>query len=351
MNVLKIMVNEQIIWDEILETFSQGKIRDLERVEDVESQGRDPLEVILKIDEITKQGLGVALQPDFFSKLNARVKRKNLQPLKWRRIGSKRQAIDERITPYDLFREARDEMKIGKYYGGTGWRGISSRENKNFLFYSWIEGWELVDVARDLILVKRYDLPDELRGETYERRTEIAKEISKLTQRKQGIDLLKQNIMKKGGSRIGIVPSRSEKRFYTDMRIDGFPVKFRGDSSELYYSVWFDMTSKSHSCKDKQMFISYFRPREEFFCAHDIAFIVRAHQKEIKTYFRSSGFYPDPYLVFTPFVRPNPDLMDANKRYRKQVFKYVKGKRKPIAKIDREMLLVFEAQATDAKFF
>ena len=345
------MDNNQSKQDLIIDHFSPGRIRDCERVESVESRGRNPLEVILEIDEITKQGLGVAMQPDFFSKLNARVIRKNLQPLKWRRIRSKKQAIREKITPYDLFRETRDEMKIGRYYGGTGWRGLSDNRNKNFLFYSWIEGWELENLAGGLIQIKRYDLPDELREETYERRTEIAKEISKLTQRKQGSDLLKQNIMKKGGKRTGIVPSRTDRGKFYNMRIDGFPVKFRGVLLDNHYAVWFDMTSPSHSCTDKQMFLSYFRPREEFFCAHDISFIARAHQKEIKAFFRSSGFYPDPYLVFTPFVKPNPDLMDSNQRYRKQVFKYVKNRRVPIGKIDREMMLVYHMQATDTKFF
>lgn len=344
------MENNKSSWDGIMETFSPGRIRDFEKVEKIETRRRDPLEVILEVDEITKQGFGVALTSDIFTKLNARIRRKNLQPLKWRRISSKKQARSERIVPYDLFAEARENMVLRRYYGGTGWRGLSDNRNKNFLFYSWIEGWELANIAENLIIINRYDMPDALRKESHEKRTEIAKEISKLTQRKQGIDLLKQNIMKKGGMRTGIVPSRTDRGEFYSMRVNGFPVKFVGVPSDAHYAVWFDMTS-FHMCEDKRMFLSYFRPREEFFCAHDIAFIARTHKKEIDTYSEKLGLYPDPYLVFTPFVEPNPDLMDSNRGYSKQVFKYVKNRRVPIGKIDREMLLNFHIQATDAKFF
>lgn len=335
------MVGEQKIWNRIIENFSPGKISQLEKITTLDAREEDFLEVIRRVDDITRQGYGVVLPEEFFLELNARTLRKYLQPLKWRRIGSKKRAIEERITPYILMKESREKMKMGKYYGGTGWRGLSDRRNKNFLLYSWIEAWELFSIGKLLINIKRYDMPDELRQLEKEERVRIGREISKLTTKR--IDL-REEIMKRGGIRTGRVPSRSRAgKFYDDMRLEGLPLKFKGISSDYHHATWFDLTSK-HSCKDKQMFITYVRPREEILCAHDFAFLNASHDSDFT-------YNTDPFLVFTPSPKPNPLLVDANKRYRKLVFKRVKGRRMPIAKIDREGLLFCELKITDAKFF
>ncbi len=335
------MINEQKTWENIMENFSPGRISKLERIETLEAKERDFLRVIEQVDEITKQGSGAVLPGDFFLKLNARTLKKYLQPLKWRRVKSKKQAIEERVTPYMLMRESKEKMRMQTYYGGMGWRGLSDRRNKNFLLYSWIEGQELFSIAEDLINIKRYDLPGELKPLSAEERKRIGREKSKLTKRR--IDLIHE-IMKKGGIRTGKIPSRSRiGKFYDDMRMEGIPVKFKDIRSNHYYATWFDLTSK-HFCKDKQMFITYVRPREEIFCAHDIAFLIASHRNDFK-------YRKDPYLIFTPFPKPNPVLMSANKRYRKLVFKNVDGRRKPLSKIDREGLLFCELKLTNAKFF
>ena len=335
------MTNEQNVWDRIIENFSPGRIRSLGRVETLATDGRSFIEVINEVDDITRDNLGVVLPLEFFIELNARTLRKYLQPLKWRRVRSKREAREGKVTPYMLMNEVREQLQLEKYYGGMSWRGLSDRRNKTFLLYSWIEGWELFDLAGGLIRIKRYDVPEELRQLEEEERARISAEISKLTGKR--IDL-EQEIMGRGGIRTGRVPSRTTReRVYEDMRIDGLPVRFRDAHSNAFYATWFDITSK-HSCRDKQMFIAYVRPREEVFCAHDVAFLVGCHHEDY-TYHRN------PELVFTPFPRPNPALTDANRRYRKQVFKNVEGRRIPITKIDREGLLYCKIKATEAKFF
>jgi len=335
------MVNKQTTWDKIMKTFSPGRIRDLNRTEEIDTDKRDFLDIVTEIDGVTRDGSGVVLPQDFFIELNARTLRKYLQPLKWRRVKSKRQARKERITPYMLMQEARQKMRIEKYYGGTGWRGLSDRRNKNFLLYSWIEGWELFNIAGHLIKIRRYDRPEELQEVTEEERARISREISKLTKRRINLE---QEIMRRGGVRVGRVPSRTSRGgFYDDMKIEGLPVTFRGSSSDFCYSTWFDITSR-HSCKDKQMFIAYMRPREEIFCAHDVAFLSACYTNDYI-------YHSNPFLVFTPFPKPNPELVDANRRYRKQVFKRVGAKRVPISKIDREGLLFCEIKSTNAKFF
>lgn len=335
------METGQQIGDKIISTFSHGKISDLDEIKKISTEGRNFLEVILEIDDITREGAGVLLPSDFFIELNARTVRKYLQPLKLRRFKSKKQAIAERITPYALIREAREKIIDEKYYGGINWRGISDRKNKTFLLYSWLEGCELHEIAKPLIKVRRYDVPDELRELNQEERKKISDEISKLTKKRIDIE---HEIMQRGGVRTGAVPSRTERgKFYDDIRIDGLPVKFDGIKSDFHYATWFDISSR-HNCKDKQMFIAYARPREELFCSHDIAFLIACHNQD-------NEYHRNPYLVFTPFPTPNPTLTDANKRYRKMVFKEVKGRRVPINKIDREGLLFCEIKATDIQLF
>jgi len=332
---------EQNVWDRTIENFSPGRIRDLERVEEIGVEGRSFLEIIGDVDNITRAGLGAVLPQDFFIELNARTLRKYLQPLKWRRIRSKKQAREERITPYMLINEARQKLSAERYYGGMSWRGLSDRRNKTFLLYSWIEGWELFEIAKDLIKVKRYDIPEELEQLEAEERAKLSREIDKFTKRRINLE---QEIMKRGGIRTGKVPSRTQAaKFYDDMRMDGLPDKFRGIPSDSHYATWFDIASR-HSCKDKQMFIAYVRPREEIFCAHDVAFLIKCHHDDLL-------YHINPSLVFTPFPEPNPNLVDANMRYRKQVFKNADGRRVPLSKIDREGLLFCEIKATEAKFF
>lgn len=335
------MVNEQTVWDRIIDNFSSGRVKDFKRVEPIVTSGRDFAEVIGEVDDIIRENIGVVLPQDFFIELNARTLRKYLQPLKWRRLRSKREAIEERITPYILINDARERLRTEKHYGGMNWRGLSDKRNKTFLLYSWIEGWELFEIAQELISIRRYDIPEELKQLEEKERARISEEISKLTRKR--IDL-EQEIMRRGGIRTGRVPSRTTRdKFYDDIRMDGLPVKFKDISSNAFYAAWFDITSK-HSCRDKQMFIAYVRPREEVFCAHDIAYLVACH------YF-DSLYHKNPYLVFTPFPKPKATLIDANRRYRKQVFKSVEGRRVPLSKIDREGLLFCELKKTNAKFF
>jgi len=334
-------ISETLIWDKIIETFSPGKIRDLDEIREVNVEGRGFLEVILEIDDITKQGAGVLLPHDFFIELNARTVRKYLQPLKLRRFKSKKQAVAERTTPYSLIREAREKIMDEKYYGGISWRGISDRKNKTFLLYSWLEGYELYEIAKGIIKVRRYDTPEELKELKQEEREKMSEEISKLTKKRIDIE---HEIMRRGGVRVGAVPSRTEiEKLYDDVRMDGLPVKFKGVKSDSHYAVWFDIASR-HNCKDKQMFIAYVRPKEELFCAHDIAFLMACHN-------RDNDYHTNPFLVFTPFPAPNPTLADANRRYRKMVFKKAKGRRVPINKIDREGLLFCEIKATKIQLF
>lgn len=336
------MKNEDEIWENILGNFSLGKVSQLKKIEDIEAEKEDFIGTILLVEEITKQGFGVSLPEEFFLDLSARVLRKYLQPLKWRRVKTKKQAIEERATPYVLFSEARNKMDLNVFYGGTGWRGISDSRNKNFFLYSWLEGWELFEIGRSLIRSQRYDKPEDLEQLSSEERECMSREISKLTKRRIN---LKQEIMRRGGTRTGEVPSRTTRgKIYCDLRADGFPVNFKKSGSDLFYSSWFDLTCHYHSCEDKRMFISYARPREESFCAHDIAFIIKNHVDDMK-------YHTDPYLVFTPFPKPNKELSDSNRRYRKQVFKRVDGQRSPISKTDREGLLFCMLKATKAKFF
>ena len=73
--------------------------------------------------------------------------------------------------------EVREQLQLEKYYGGMSWRGLSDRRNKTFLLYSWIEGWELFDLAGGLIRIKRYDVPEELRQLEEEEREAYKKEL------------------------------------------------------------------------------------------------------------------------------------------------------------------------------
>ena len=338
------MEDEEKIWDRKLYNFSPGKISTLGEVRNLEAKAGDFITVIRQVDFLTKQGTKVVLPEEFFLGLSSRILRKYLQPLKWRRIKSKKQAIEEKVTPYQLMREAREKMSMDSYYGGMGWRGLSMPINKNFLLYSWIEGWELASLGSGLIKLRRYDKPDNLEQVSKDERKKMRRELSKVTRRKRGD--FKERILKKGGTRTGVIPSRSVrgKMYDKGMRIDGMPINFKGSRSNNHYASWFDLHSW-HTCKDKEFFIAYMRDREEFFCAHDIAFMITSYRDDYNQY------YSNPYLVFTPFPKPNPIFLDANKRYRKLVFKKVGGRRVALGKIDREGLLFCEAKATDAKFF
>jgi len=335
-------LNENQLFKKIIKNFSSGKPSEQERILQVECAGKNPLETILEVDGITKEGFGVLLSNDFFIDLNSRNLRKYLEPLKWKRINTKKQAQEEKTDPYTLFRGAINKLQRDNLYAGTGWRGISDKKNKNFWLYSLIEGWELFEIAGKLIKTNRYDLPDEMKSHSKDEIARISREISKITDKR--IDLRKE-IMKKGGIRTGCVPSRSkEGKFYDDLKVEKLPVKFYKIPSDFYYSTWFDLASK-HSCKEKQMFITYLRSREEFFCAHDIAFMIACHSQDYK-------YHKDPYLVFTPFPRPTEGLIDNNARYRKRVFKRVEGKIVPINKIEREQLLFLTVQSgQQAKIF
>lgn len=335
------------VWQRIIENFSPGKVRDIEEWKRIDTQGKSSLDVIADIEITTKRDsedeplIGVVISKDFFVDLSSRTVRKYLQPLKWRRVGSRKQAREERVTPYDLMREAQGNLRKGRYYGGMDWRGFD-RHNRTFLLYSWLEGFELFSIAPDLISIRRYDIPDELREEVGEERDRISRELAKLTGKRVGD--LKQRIMERGGIRVGKVPSRTDpEKLYDDMRIDSLPVAFRGMSHSPCHGTWFNITSR-HDCKDKQMFITYLRPKEELLCAHDIAFLMACHASDTR-------YRKDPRLLFIPFPDPNSDLVDANARYRKQVFKDVNGRRVPLNKIEREALLWCYLKATHTKFF
>jgi len=337
------MIGSEEIFDKIIKNFSPGKIWQLDHIKDIPAKQGDFINVISLVDDLTHQGYGVCLPEEFFLDLNARTLRKYLKPLKWRRIKSKKQAIEEEITPFILMNEARQRINSNVYYGGTGWRGISIPENKEFLFYSWIEGWELALLGRNLFKIRRYDNPEALEQlEDIIEKAHISEEISKITKRRIN---LKEEIMRKGGIRTGTTPSRTKKEFfYEDMRIDGLPVNFKKGRSDIFPAAWFNSTFHYHNCKDKINFIDYVCPKTEVICAHDIAFAT-------VNFLNDFDYHPESYMVFPIFPKPANQWFDANTIYRKMVFKKVKGRRMPINKIDREGLLWSHAKATKAKFF
>jgi len=336
------MIDEETIWDNITRTFSPGRIKDFSRVVDVEAKQGDFIPAIRQVDELVRQGYGFCLPDEFFLDLNARTLRKYLRTLKWRRMKSKKQAMEKRITPFYLMNESRGKISEGIYYGRTGWRGLSVPENKEFFLYSWIEGWLLGLKGRDLFRVRRYDKPEDLEQMDDVERARISREISKITESR--IDF-KEEIMRRGGIRTGQTPSRSTRDLiYKDMRQDGLPVRFKQSSSNLCHATWFDFTSHYHNCPDKKEWITYLGPRTELICAHDIAF-------STVNFLNDFRYKTDPYMVFPVFPRPSQEWFESYWGYRKNGFKRVGNRRQPLGKLDIEGLLFCHEKNTNAKFF
>ena len=292
----------------------------------------------------SKKDKKIILPQGYLPNLPAKIIRKYVSPIKTKRINSKKEARERKITPCPLYKEAIEKTNPAKWYAGISW-AINGRGSRNFFFVDLVEGWRHFFAAGKEIETKRYDIPEELEREKKERNA-IREEISKITGRKK-INL-EEEILRRGGKRYARVPSTTEENKFYDIMFTALPVVMP-KKEENAYALWFELESR-HYCEDKLFFISYIRPREEWFCKHEIATYTKLFFEDNNRDARRNS----PYLFFTPFPKPSTELFEFYynlERVRKPETKPEGIRNVPLDKIEKELLICRAFTEKKAKLF
>lgn len=341
-------------WKKLIEEYQSTKLKSYSEkinVSDIniktsgkpsESQIREIIERISLLNE----NQAIILPGDIMYQVDPKTVRKNMRRLSLRRIKTRKEAIDNKITPLILIQEKTDDLRRKKHisilqdYSGINFRSISNdHTNKNYLVADAIEGYNLSIIGKELISIKRYDTLDSLimRPKNQEK-GEIGKELKKIRPRKFFYEYEKKArevILRKQSARIANVPSTSKHSYHKNIRFLLLPQTFSDNKTpELnneFYATWFNIkTNPSCNCSDKANLIDYIHPGEVSFCLHEIAGF-RAMLAQDHT---NPEINENPYIATAPFFKPTKEAINLHSKLKKQVFvKRAPGKYTHLPKI------------------
>lgn len=348
------------VWERILQPNKLPNITDfpnkidLNDVMTIRESGKPTLEQIITIlDEIEHldNETALVLPEGFIYRVDARTVRKNVRPIALRRIRTKKEAIEQEITPEKLIKEKIEEMRarylsnpetLRDDYAGISYKGITDRKIKNYLLSDAIEGYLHAKTAGVLIKINRYDTLEsllkskefkELSEEERATVTRLTKaetryEILKIRKRKMLTEVpekVRRIILTKQAERaVLMVPSTSKAgKFYENIKFRKLPEAFPDDKypdlNKEFYASWTDFyTEPSCNCDDKMWFITYLRPNQIWNCVHEIA----AFRKAIAMDWQGNQpiTYPNPYIATSPFFKPTQKAIDYYMKERNQLF-------------------------------
>lgn len=258
----------------------------------------EQLTIILDSIERLDENTSLVLPQKILYELDPKYVKKNCKRIMLKRIYSKKEAIENELTPQKLIKEKiyelrekyeRDNSSLVKdNYAFINYRGITDKKTKNYLIVDAIEGYLLCNDANGLIKTKRYDTLEALLKLKHlqlprEERAFIRREIMKIRRRetltekeRKRAGFIREIILNKQAVRIALVPSKHIKNLFYRMKFNKLPLKFNDglipDLEKLYYATWTDLhIEPACNCEDKAYFINYINPGEIYHCVHEIA--------------------------------------------------------------------------------
>lgn len=323
--------------------FKKPWVRDFEDIIEVDQTNHINIQRLKRILLNLPSNEAISLDSSFFPEADSRKVRKYGIPIKLKRYKTKKEAIKDKAISFRLYDKALEKAKgKEKTYVGFSWRGISRGEskNKNFLVTSLVQGYMLYSIIKQIKTGLYFKL-SKLQTSDHERRM-ISNQIKQLNgYMPKGLDRVADIVIDKGGKISGTLPSkdynyRINNKSY-NIVIENLPIAYSARDKKCY-AVWFDLTSR-HMSDEKRFFISYIRPREEWFDSYDIALMFLAFDNNFNEW-KNRNFHNDPYIVFNPFPFPSSELTKLERKLRKNTFKNISGKHKVLTKIDEEVLLM-----------
>ncbi|MCS7134761.1 MAG: DUF2624 domain-containing protein [Candidatus Pacearchaeota archaeon] len=360
---------EEKIWDEILEKSKRPTHDKFQNEIDLTDLnilkcGRPSEEQIIEIlNQISKldQYTSLVLPEKILYEIDPRTVRKNVRPICLRRIRSKTEAIEKKITLEKLIKEKIEEMrekfisnpeKICEDYAGINYRGITDKKVKNYLMCDVIEGYLHAKDAGILIETKRYDTLEkllkskEIDSFDKETRKKIVSAIKSITSRELMTEKMKRIpgyvrkvILTKQSERVVLrVPSTTtKKKYYKNIKFRKLPQFFiDGNFPELnseVYASWMDVyTEPSCNCEEKTFFITYLprRVNQIWYCVHEIAAFLKMMMDDWK---KDNDDLADPRIGLSPFFIPTLEAIEFYKKLRNQVFVKTENSYKHLPKI------------------
>lgn len=226
------------------------------------------------------------------------------------------EAIEHKITPEILLKEALSKLNLANMYVGYEWRGISYTQ-KEFRICS------LVESIEGSLIYKNASGEEQLRVQGYS-------------------DTLRAFDM--GGYAVVRVPSvgKEERNSYT-IKLERLPLVTKKAANNKAYSLWPDVNS-THDCPEQVWMFHYGRlvrgrertGKEKLFCAHEVAAYLKAAE-----FFKGNKDYRIP---FSPFVLPTEKLFDLyNTLSRRTLKEYLdnngKIRRRTLNNVEKEVLI------------
>lgn len=353
-------MTEVSVWERImaanrLPTITEFPIKkDLNEFMTIMETGKPTLEQTLDILDLVAEldhETALILPEGFLYRVDARTVRKNVKPIALRRITTKKEAIEQEITPEKLIKEKIEEMRnrynrdnetLREDYAGISYRGITDRKIKNYLLSDAVGGYLYSKIASALIKINRYDTLESLLKSkeakkfsdeekatiTRMSRAETRHELLKIRQRKMLTEVPEKPrriiLTKQAERAVLTVPSTSEAgKFYGNIKFRKLPEVFPDDKypelNKEFHATWTDFyTEPSCNCDDKMWFITYLRPNQIWNCVHEIA----AFRKAIAMDWQGNQptTYPNPYIATSPFFKPTEKAIDFYMKLRNQVF-------------------------------
>jgi len=356
-------------WEKILEANKQPSIKsfqykiDLTQDMRILDSGKPNLEqIIIILDSIERldQETALILPEGFlYEAINARTLRKNVQPLKLKRIKTKQEAINEEFTLQKSIKEKIESLRsdfkknpesLREDYGSINYRGITDKKNKTYLISDAIEGYLHAKNAEPLIQIRKYDTLEELlksksaKSLSPQERAEIKRVILKIKNRKMMTPEKARKIILSGkAERIVKVPSTSEQGKFYEMRFRRLPVSYSEKDKE-FYATWPDTwLEPGCHCGHKKGYIKYVNVAGEIFhCVHEIAAyraLINADWKKGKPI-----TFPNPYVATSPFFKPSQKTMDFYMKLRNQIFVTKESRYEHLAKIYLDIWLEKEVR-------
>ncbi|UZE94116.1 MAG: hypothetical protein IB618_00880 [Candidatus Pacearchaeota archaeon] len=362
------------VWDRIIDASKLPNISDFSTVYDmneneemeIKESGKPTLEQtveILHLVAVLDSESAIILPNGFTYRVDARTVRKNVRPIMLKRIRTKREAIEQEITPSKLAREKIEKMRfryqikpetLREDYAGINFVGITDKKIKNYLISDAIEGYLHAKNASSLIEIQRWDtLESLLKERKYQerlsfqeklalKRVTMRKEILKMGSRKKTLTEVPEKprriILTREAVRVAKkVPSTSERgKFYKEIRFRRLPEVFPDNEypelNKEFYAAWTDFWIEPPcTCQDKTWFISYIRPNQVWYCIHEIA----AFRKALSMDWQEGRpvTYPDPYIATSPFLRLSQDYINYYMKWKKQVFIKKRNSYQHLAKV------------------
>lgn len=250
------------------------------------------------------------------SELHARRVFKRGDLVKLRRYSSKKQAIEDKITPQDLIKARLSNLKLDKSYVGYDWQGLS-HSDRGYRVCS------LVECIQGYLIYGNAKGDEKIEVKSYSDTSEA---------------------LSQGAKFVVSVPSVSkEERQRYEITLNNIPIRIKSKSDDAQFSVWFNIDCV-HDCKEQTWMFHYGRPiyakkkrvgREKVFCAHEVAAYLAAQR------FTRSMYVP--YVIdINPFLTPEVKLQRLFRRLTGQVVKEVteKGRKAILNNTDIEILLL-----------